>query len=300
MGGLLIKLLPLFFIFLVGWFLRYRKIFNQQNADDFIKLVFFVSLPGLIINSLTKTTLTSEFILLPVISAIIIFAMYIFSLAAGKLLKLPRPSLGVLIIGTMILNNGFVIPFIVEAFGDEGLSRLIIFDFSNGVLAFTLVYFLACKYGNNCTNIKSLYQKILFSPSIWALFAGLILNLTQYQLPEFLSGFFKIVGDLTIPILMLTMGIYFSPRFIRMIPVFTGIIIRTGVGFALGLLLCYIFGIEGLNRTIVLISSAAAIGFNTLTFTSMEKLDREFAASLVSFGMLCGVIVVPLLIMVLM
>lgn len=299
MSGLLIKLLPLLIIFLIGLFLRYRGIFNQKNGDDFIKLVFFVSLPGLIINSLTKVELNSDFAFLPLISAIIIFTIYFISLLTGKLFKLPKPTLGVFIIGTMILNNGFVIPFVFETFGDEGLARLMIFDFSNGLLTFTFVYFQACKYGNNNTSKKSSYKKFLYSPPIWALFAGILINITGVNMPAVLSDFFKIAGDLTIPLLMLTMGIYFKPKAIRMWPLFTGIFIRTGIGFALGFFLCYIFGLEGLNRTIVLISSAAPIGFNTLTFTSLEKLDREFAASLVSFGILAGVIVIPLLIMIL-
>ncbi len=297
MTEFLTKLLPLMLIFGVGLILRSRGIFTQKHGDDFIKLVYFVSLPGLIMNSIAKIHLTPEFALLPLISAIIIFSMYFLTLYTGRAFKLPKKTLGVFIIGTMILNNGFILPFVIEAFGDEGLARLIIFDFSNGLLAFTFVYFQACKYGKDTDESKTMYKKFLFSPPIWALVISILLNVTHVHVPIFLGEFFQIIGDLTIPMLMLTMGVYFTPKVFRILPLFTGIFIRTGVGFALGLFLCYLFNVDGLSRIIVLISASAPIGFNTLTFTSMEKLDRKFAASYVSFGLVVGMIVTPVLIL---
>ncbi len=296
MAEFLTKILPVILIFFVGIILRWRGIFRKEHGDDFIKLVFYVSLPGLIMNSLSKIELTLEFALLPVTSAIIIICMYLISYFTGRLFRMPRPTFGVFLIGTMILNNGFLFPFILEAFGDKGFARLIIFDFSNGLLTFTFTYYQACKYGRKTKSSKTLYKKFLFSIPIWAIAASLILNTCDCQIPGFLSQFFKIIGDLTIPLLMLTMGIYFTPRIIRIFPLLTAIFIRMVIGFALGLFLCYVFNIEGLSRIIVLISSAAPIGFNNLTFASLEDLDREFAASLVSIGILFGLVVVPILI----
>jgi len=51
-----------------------------------------------------------------------------------------------------------------------------------------------------------------------------------------------------------------------------------------------------LTRMIVLLGSSAPIGFNTITFASMEELDKEFAASLVSASIVTGIIYVPLFI----
>jgi len=72
-----------------------------------------------------------------------------------------------------------------------------------------------------------------------------------------------------------------------------------GIGFVLGYSLALLFGLDGLERTIVIIGSSAPVGYNNLTFASMENLDKEFAASLVSIAMLIGVILVPLLIFLL-
>jgi malate permease and related proteins len=299
MSALLLGIVPLILIFFVGVLLRITKVFNKNHADDFIKIVFYVSLPGLVLNSILKTELTIEFAYLPLISAILIFAMYGLGLFIGRLYKLPKKSLGVFIIGIMILNNGFMLPFIIGAYGEEGLSRLIIFDFSNGLLAFTFAYYQAIKYGNDGSSKKIPYQKFLYSPPIWALLIAIGLNLTKQELPVFVMDFFKLLGDLTIPLLMLSIGIFFTPKTVRFFPMITAIFLRSGIGLAIGFLLCWLFGLEGLSRTIVLVSSSAPIGFNTITFASLENLDKEFAASLVSIAIIVGLILTPILIYVL-
>ncbi len=267
-----------------------------EHGDFLLLLVFYVTLPALIVVSFSKITLTMQFAYLPIITVSIIVLMYVLSSLLGQALKLPDARLGVIIIGTMILNNGFLLPFVVAAYGDEGLTRLLVFDFMNGFLAFTWVYFIACKYGKNGLNRKTLIRKFLASPPIWAIIISIILNLSQVHLPQVLYNTFKLAGDTTVPLIMLSLGAYFTPRLIYPKAIFTGIIIRMVIGLVIGFMLSELFNLTGLTRTIVLLGSSAPIGFNTITFASLEDLDREFAASLVSTAIVIGIIYVPLFI----
>jgi hypothetical protein len=54
-----------------------------------------------------------------------------------------------------------------------------------------------------------------------------------------------------------------------------------------------------MDRAIALILAGAPFGFNTLTFSNMENLDTKFAASLISTGIMLGLIITPFLIMIL-
>jgi predicted permease len=67
-------------------------------------------------------------------------------------------------------------------------------------------------------------------------------------------------------------------------------------GLMLGFILVKLFDLEGLSKAVVLLGAAAPVGYNTLTFSSMENLDKEFAANLVSFSILTGIIFIPILI----
>ena len=299
MTEILLKILPIILIFVLGYFLKLLKIFTKDHADIFLKLVFYIAIPALILVSFSNIQLSAKYALLPVSSAIIILSTYLISSLAGKLFKLPRQSFGTFLVGTMILNIGFLLPYIIAIYGDEGLARILIFDFSNGFLAYTFVYFIACKYGKNRYSKKLLLKKFVFATPFWGLIFGIIINLSEVKIPILAFNFLEQLGNLAIPLLMISIGIYFTPKAVKIFPMITAIFIRSGIGLIIGYLLVLLFEFEGLTQTIVLIASAAPIGFNTLTYASLEKLDKEFAASMVSFSILLGLIFVPVLIFIL-
>ena len=125
---------------------------------------------------------------------------------------------------------------------------------------------------------------------------GFILNFTQTKIPVFVTNYLDIVGSPTILLLMLSLGIYFEIKAGNFKRIFLVILIRIGLGSVLGLLITGIFGFTGDIRAIILISFAAPVGYNTLIFSSLESLDKELAADLVSISILMGLVYVPLLI----
>ena len=296
---ILLKISPIIIITIIGYLLKLVKLVKSDFGDNLLFLVYYVSLPALIFNSFTTIKLEARFAILPFLTVIIISLMFVISFFTAKLLKLPKQTFGTFIIGTMILNNGFLFPFIIAAYGDEGMARLLIYDFMNGFLAFTWVYYIACKNGNKPYNKSMMRKKFLFSPPIWAIVISIPLNLIHAEIPVLISNTFKILGDMTIPLIMLALGVYFSPKLIKPLPLFSAIFIRMGIGLIIGLAFVEIFNFEGLTKNIILLASSSPIGFSTLTFASLENLDKEFSASLLSFSILIGIIYVPVMIAIL-
>lgn len=299
MFDIFLKIIPVILILLLGYVLKRLNILKKDDGDLFLKLVFYVALPALIILSLAKIDLQADFIFLPLAAALVIFAISGVAFLGGKWLNLPPPTFGAFLVGSTIMNIGFALPFFIAAYGEEGLARVSLFDFGNGLLVFTFVYFLACKYGTNGSNQRMMLNKLLVSPPIWALLIGITLNLTSTSIPPLANNFLELVGGLTTPLIMLALGVYFSPKLVRATPVFVATFIRMAGGLAAGYIVVQLFGLEGLNRLIVLIGAAAPVGYNTLTFSSLENLDKELAANLVSFSILIGVIFLPILILIL-
>lgn len=297
MNEIVIKIIPVILIFFLGYLVKKLKLLHKENADLLLKIVFYISLPALIILSIAKIEITKDFFYLPIIPILVIFIIFVVSYFIGKLFNLPRKTLGVYLIGTLIMNIGFTLPFFIAAYGNEGLARASMFDFGNALLTLTFVYFIACKYGNDKVHHKTMIKKFALLPPIWALLIGIALNFTNVTIPSVADNFLQLVGNLTIPLIMLSLGIYFTPKIIRLLPLSSAIITRMGFGLLLGFLFVKLFDLDGLNRLIVLIGSAAPVGYNTLVFSSLENLDKEFAASLVSISILLGIIFIPLLIM---
>jgi len=295
--SIILKIIPVVLIFLLGYALKRLKVLKKEDGDLFLIVVYHVALPALIIISIADTELRPEFIYLPVSAILVALATLLISFWMGKVLRLPQATFGTFVIGSMIMNIGFTLPFFITAYGKQGLARITMFDFGNMAIIFTFIYWLACRYGAGDIDKKVMVKKLLLVPPMWALVVAVALNLMKVPIPFFVNDFLQMVGWMMTPLVMLSLGLYFSPRMVRMGPVLSATFIRMILGFAFGSLLANLFGLEGLNKSIVMIGSAAPVGYTTLTFSYLEKLDKEFAASLISFSIIMGLIFIPLLLL---
>ncbi|MCD4795999.1 MAG: AEC family transporter [Candidatus Cloacimonetes bacterium] len=296
MDGFLNKIIPIILIFFLGYFLKKVHLFKKEAGEILLKVVFYVSMPALVFRSVSQIQLSFEFIYLPLIAASVFFCTYFIALCIGKKLKLSPQTLGTFLLGSMIMNTGFSLPFIYSAFGDDGVASVAIFDFGNAFLVFTFGYYIAMKYGK-IKDSRIEIKKLFLLPPIWGLILGLIFNLAGIPVPEIADNFFQNVGIITIPLIMLSIGIFFSPKVKNIDRLLTVIFIRTGIGLASGFVLAAIFDLQGFIRAIVIICCGAPVGYNTLVFSSLESLDKEFAANLVSISILCGIIYIPVLLL---
>jgi len=292
---ILLKILPVYLIFFIGIILKITHVLKKENADFLLRLAFYFTLPVLVIRSLSEVKINTEIIYLPFISAFVSLLSFLICWFYIKATHVNKSKAGVMFTAIMILNMGFLIPFIHLVYGDHGLSRLLLFDFSNAIIAYTLVYFIAVKHGDQAGTKNRIYKKLLFSPPIWAIIIALILNFTHTQIPVLFNPFLKLAGDMTIPLLLIAVGLYFNPKIVYFKELSATIIMRMGFGLLTGIIISQIFHLDGINKIVVVIGCSAPAGFNTLTFASLENLDKEFAASIVSISLLTSFILVPVL-----
>lgn len=291
----ILKISPIIFLGIIGFTLKSAGFFNKSHGDIFLKTVFYIAVPGLIFSSFDKLEFEYELIYLPFFAAFTLILNFGISLFIGKTLKLPKKTFGTFVLGSSIMNTGFVLPFIIILFGDTGVGRWMMFDLGNIGLVLTLIYYFACKMGSNQYSTKTVFVKLASSTPLIALLIALSLNLSGNHLPVFVLKLSKMTGILVIPLIMLALGIYFNPKLINFKLILIVIAIRMGIGLCSGMFLCYLFNFQGLERIIIITGASAPIGFNTLTFASLENLDKEFAASLVSLAIGIGIFSVPII-----
>ena len=266
---------------------------RSEDGGLLLKLVFYLAMPALVLVSFNRIHFTLEFIYLPLMAGIVLFVSGSIAYFAGKRLELPRQAMGTFIIAAMIMNTGFSLPFVVAAYGDEGLVRLAMFDLGNASLVLTVVYFIAGKYGGNGTNGKAALKKVLTAPPVWALFIATLLNVNGMRLPQTVIKILDPLSATTIPFLLLALGAYFDPQLVRPRAVLVLLPLRMGLGLLLGIGLAKLLGLQGLTFNVAVLCSAAPVGFNALTFTYLEKLDIPFAASLLSLSILIALFWLP-------
>ncbi len=279
-------------IFFLGFFLKLSRLLNTDHASGIIKIVFYVALPALIIQTVSSISLSWQMFLLAGLSAIIIIILFFAAKLTASIFNLSREQLGVFIIGSLIMNNGFVMPFVVSVYGDTGFATFSFLDVGNALMVFTFVYFQAARYGSSLKK-GQMVKKIFAIPPLWALLLAIFINITDLKLSIIIVTFLEKIGQITIPLVMLALGIYFSPKFNKVATSLTVATIRIGGGFVVGLLLSVIFGLTGVTKAVLLLCASAPVGYNTLVFSTLEGLDEKLAASAISYSIIMWLICVP-------
>lgn len=290
------KIIPLILSFFVGIAFKRLKLLSKEDAPVLLRFVLSVTLPALTIIAISNVSLVADMALIPFMAIIVVFLMFAISSFTGRRLKMPRPMFGSFLVGTMIMNTAYSLPFFAAAFGNEGLARATLFDIGNTFMIFTFTYYNAIKYGDNSHTDKIDWAKFLRLPPLWAMLIAFGWKLGGVSLPPLGLNFLNLIGQPTVPLVMISLGLYFEPQLKNLRKALLAVFIRMVIGLGIGYALATIFGLQGISRTVVIVNSALPIGFNTLIFANLENMDREFAATCVSISIFIALFYIPLLI----
>jgi len=281
-------------LFAAGLLARRRGWLQPAHAGKMLQLVITVGLPALFIADVSRIPLQRELIALPVSGVLIIVATLLLSLVAGKSLGLARADQGAVTLCSMSINNAFLFPFVIAVWGQAGFAHLALFDLGNALCAGSLVYAVAAWFGGHGTGAGAVLRRVAGFPPLWALVVALLLNGAGVALPQGLVTVLGTVGRLILLLVIVALGILFDARLLRDVRVLLALALRIGVGLCLGLLCVWLFGLEGMMRSVVLLGSAAPIGFSAVVFARLEHLNLDLAASAASLSVLLALAYVPL------
>jgi predicted permease len=296
-------LLPIYLIFALGVVLRKTGLLTRDDAPVMLKTIFYVCLPSLAGYSILNTPLSRAYAVLPFIASAIVFAMFGISWVVTRLLKLSRPTRGTFFVGTLVINVAFMYPIIQGFYGVQGIGKLAMFDAGQGVMAFSFSYFIACLHSPsegsghpaNGGHVKSALANMLKSPALWAIVIANTLNVLRVPLPVPLKQTLLFLGNGTTPLIMLSMGLLFTPAIAKLPVMLSALAVRMIGGSLLGLLCATLLHLEGDMRMIVILAAAAPAGQSTLTYSALKRLDVELAASLVPISALFGMFYISFL-----
>jgi len=290
----LTTVLPIALFFVLGIGLARTGHASKSDGEFLLRFIFFVALPALVLVTVSGADLPAEKALLPVGAALVSAAGLAMAFVYGSRRGLARERLGSVALSAMILNTAFCIPFILAGYGQDGLTDLVLFDIGNAFMVTLVAYPLAYRFGGQDSHLRAAVRRALTSPLTWALPVALILNATGTGLPRILHAFFAPLGSLIGPLILIALGILFTPSRQHLGLVTATVALRMLGGLVVGAALTLIFGFTGVTRLVVIIGAASPIGFTALTFTSLASLDADVSARAISASLLIGVIAVPL------
>jgi predicted permease len=281
-----LKILPVMLGFVGGFLLRRFRVAEHRDGDFLFRLVFYVCLPALMFTSLSTVRISPALAVFPLSSVLFTVVGFVLAWLTARRVRWSPIQSAVMISGCMIANSGFELPFIQALYGAEGIARIAAFDAMNTALTFTWAYLMAAR-GNpdRQRGGGALAGRLARSPALWAIAIGVAVNLIGVDVPAPIHDSLSVFGAATGFIIPLAVGILFQPSGGQLgkAAVMIGVRLTAGLLVAVGLILA--FDLQGLDRTIMLLLGVAPIGFSTVTFASLEKLDDQLAVTALSLSL---------------
>lgn len=189
---------------------------------------------------------------------------------------------------TLFMNAGNMgIPLALFAFGEAGLQR--------ATLLFVMCTFLQYSLGIYILQGRGNWAEIFRLPLIYATLAGLGFSLSQIKLPELLLQPLAMLGQATIPIMLISLGYRLHEvESLQWGHALGGALVRIFGGFAVANLAVYWLSAEGVNRQVLLLYGALPAAVINFILTEKYRQDPGLAASIVVISTLISVFSIPL------
>lgn len=291
-------ILPIFIIMSIGFILQ-RKF--HMDVQTLARLNIYIFVPGFIFVKLYEAEFTAS-LFGNVFSFFVLYVLFLFIIShvAAKFLRFTDGKKVTFTNSIVFFNSGnYGVPVNDLVFKGDSFAMSIqvvvltlqnIFIFSYGVFSMQSV---------DAGKLKALigYFKM---PILYAMVAGVLLNIWDVILPSFLSVPANYISDALISVALLTLGAQVANLKLTsgLSNVYSSIIIRLVIGPLIALGMIFGFGVTGITAQALLIASAMPTSVNSAVIALEYDNYPEFAAQIVLFSTLMSTITVTFVIFV--
>ena len=275
--------IPVFVLIAAGFiFAHWKKI----SLASITEIIVYLGTPSLVFSSLASKPLFAGDIFILFSGIVVIFAG-VGLLIRGYFILFDFTSRG-FALPTLFMNAGNMgIPLAFFAFGQEGMQR--------ATLMYVIVTFLQYSLGIYILNGRGNWRESFRLPLIYAAVAGLLINLAQVKIPEILLQPVAMLGQATIPIMLISLGYRLHEvESLQWGHALGGAIVRICGGFAAANIAVLATGATGVNRQVLLLYGALPAAVVNFILTEKYRQDPGLAASIVVISTFISVLTIPI------
>lgn len=293
MRELLIFIPAMVLIIGIGWGLKRIGFLGPADIEVLNKVIIYVSLPALIFLAVQRADLSLSVAKFPLFAIVIMLLTLIVAFAAGYLLKLPPKLKGAFLLVTVMGNTGYLgFPMTIGLFGQQNLVKSVFYDFGTVALLFTVGIMIAGYFGDPEHKMNVLKEFAMF-PSVLALVAGLCFN--PLPLPGFIITTLDYLGQATVPVIMLTVGLTLEAKRIGKYaaPLAAMLAIKLVLSPIFGYLAAAAGGLSGVDLGVVVLEASMPAVMLSLVVGLKYKLDTEFTSLAILVSIIVSLATIP-------
>jgi len=291
-GGIFLVFLnvvtPVFILVVIGYFVGPRL---KIKARSLSRTAYFVFIPAFVFNIISEAKIDSG-LALQMLSFILVaqIAVALLGFLVGKALGQSREITAAFVLIATFGNVGnFGLPLIVFRLGETARTYATVYFVATVFISFVICVGVASwTRSGGVTAVFSVFK----TPALIALIPALVFNITDVEVPIFLSRLSGLLGQAMIPVMLITLGVQMGeiPKIKINFNVFAASTVRLIGGPVLALLIVPYFGLEGLERSTGILQAAMPAAVLTSIIALEYKLLPEFVTTTVLFSTLYSVL----------
>ena len=291
-GGIFLVFLnvvtPVFILVVIGYYVgQCLKI----EARSLSRTAYFVFIPAFVFNIISEAKIDSG-LALHMLSFILVtqIAVALLGFLVGKALRQSREITAAFVLIATFGNVGnFGLPLIVFRLGETARTYATVYFVATVFISFVICVGVASwARSGGMTAVFSVFK----TPALIALIPALVFNITDVEVPIFLSRLSGLLGQAMIPVMLISLGVQMGEisKIKINFNVFAASSVRLIGGPVLALLIVPYFGLEGLERSTGIIQAAMPAAVLASIIALEYKLLPEFVTTTVLFSTLYSVL----------
>ncbi len=274
---------PVFLCVFAGFV--WKKLNRPYDTAFVSQLVMNIGAPALIISSLSITPISpSQLIDMLAICATLIVGLLISSAIVLNILGYSVRDFIVCLTFPNVGNMG--LPLCLFAFGEKGLSfALALF------MIFSLLHF---SLGVAILSGRSAFKQTFTNPIIYSVIAAGVMVFGDLHLPYWASKSVKLLGDFTIPVMLLTLGVSLATLKVESVRKSILLaVLRLCLGLVVGWGVCEAFDLEGVMRGVVILQATMPVAVFNYMFAMQYNRQPQVVAGMVVVSTLLSFLTLP-------
>jgi len=291
-GGIFLVFLnvvtPVFILVVIGYFVGPRL---KIEARSLSRTAYFVFIPAFVFNIISEAKIDSE-LALQMLSFILVaqIAVALLGFLVGKALRQSREITAAFVLIATFGNVGnFGLPLIVFRLGETARTYATVYFVATIFISFVICVGVASwARSGGVTAVFSVFK----TPALIALIPALVFNITDLEVPIFLSRLSGLLGQAMIPVMLITLGVQMGEisKIKINFNVFAASTVRLIGGPVLALLIVPYFGLEGLERSTGILQAAMPAAVLASIIALEYKLLPEFVTTTVLFSTIYSIL----------
>ena len=179
------------------------------------------------------------------------------------------------------------LPLCMFAFGIEGLSYAVVF--------FSLSALWSFSYGIHVVAGQGSLSKVVREPMVWATLLGALFLSQDWQTPRFLTNALELIGQMAVPLMLITLGVAMARLSIRRIGQALGLsLLKLAICFPVGWLVAQGFGLSGPALGVLVVQMSVPAAVSAYLLAERFGADADAVAGMVMVSTLLAVGALPL------